>query len=152
MTQNEAVYMAVRAVFGELDTIPETGKWSSGQKEQVHGLMMQMYKAGQWTKQSGGTDNASLLKYIPGLVNNHVRKDKRLNGGVEYTPKNPGSRSGSGDEMVKNMRLLLSVTDDPEAKAAIQTEIDKRLAELKPKVDIAVEKLPESLRHLIPQS
>ena len=156
MTQNEAVFQAVSTVFGsELENdgrVPETGKWSEAQKEQVYAALMTSFKAGQWTKNSGGTDDAALLKYIPGLVNNHVRKDKRLNGGVEYVAKNPGSRSGSGDESVKAMRTLLSLTTDPSAKAAIQLEIDKRLAELKPKVEIKVDALPESLRHLIPQS
>lgn len=153
MTQNEAVFMAVRAVFGkDVEIIPETGKWSEKQKEGVYGMMMGMFKDGAWSKNSGGTDDAAVLKYIPGLVNNHVRKDKRLNGGIEYEVKRPGSRTGSGDETIKAMRTLLSVTSDPSAKNAIQVEIDKRLESLKPKVEIKVDALPESLRHLVPQN
>lgn len=152
MTQNEAVYLAVSAVFGkELDQdgrVPETGQWSAAQKEAVYSLMTQSFNAGEWEKKSGGTDPESVAKYIPGLVNNHVRKDKRLNGDVEYVAKRPGSRQGTGDESVKAMRTLLSMTTDPEAKAAIQLEIAKRIAELKPKVEINVEKLPPHLREL----
>ena len=150
MTQNEAVYLAVVAAFPNTEVVPETGRWTDAQKAEVYSAMMSMFKSGQWTKNSGGTDDASVLKYIPGLVNNHVRKDTRLNGGTKYEPKRPGSRSGSGDEAVKAMRTLLSVTSDPAAKNAIQVEIDKRLAELKPKTEIKAELLPESLRHLIP--
>lgn len=161
MTQREAVYMAVHTVFGELDTIPETGHWSDSQKKEVLGLMMQSFKAGEWTKNSGGQDDASLLKYIPGLVNNHVRKDKRLNGGVEYVAKNPGSRAGTGVEPAeqKAMRMLLATLRRRRchhgwcrARRAIPAEIEKRLAEINRKVEINVDALPESLRHLVPQS
>lgn len=154
MTQNEAVFQAVLAVFGnkgELDgAVPETGKWTDDQKNKVYGMLMQSFKAGEWDKNSGGQDEAAVMKYIPGLVNNHVRKDTRLNGGTKYEVKRPGIRTGSGDESVKAMRTLLSMTTDPAAKQAIQAEIDKRLETIKPKTVIDVEKLPESLRHLVP--
>lgn len=152
MTQGEAVYIAVRAVFSELDIIPATGTWSADQKERVFGMLLTSFRTGQWAKNSGGQDNDALLKYIPSLVNNHVRKDLRLNGGVKYEAKNPGSRSGSGDESVKAMRALLAITTDAAAKVAIQAEIDKRVLELKPKVEIKVDALPESLRHLVVKS
>lgn len=153
MTQNEAVVQAVLAVFGsngKLDgAVPETGRWSNDEKNAVHALMLDGWQKGMWVKSSGGQTTADLVKYIPGLVNNHVRKDLRLNGGTKYETKNPGSRAGSGDEALKAMRLLLSMTEDVDAKLAIQTEIDKRLGELKPKATINVSVLPESLRHLV---
>lgn len=152
MTQGEAVYIAVRAVFSELDIIPATGTWSADQKERVFGMLLTSFRTGQWAKNSGGQDDDALLKYIPSLVNNHVRKDLRLNGGVKYEAKNPGSRSGSGDESVKAMRALLAITTDAAAKVAIQAEIDKRVSILKPKVEIKVDALPESLRHLVVKS
>ena len=86
---------------------------------------------------------------MPGLVNNWLRKDGRLNGGVKYTAKNPGSRSGSGDEAIRAMKTLLSVTTDASAKLEIQAAIEARQAELKPKVEVNVAALPESLRHLV---
>ncbi len=154
MTQNEAVVKAVVAVFGnngKLDgAVPETGKWTDAQKQLVHAMVLESFKSGECVKASGGQTEADLIKYIPGLVNNHVRKDLKLNGGVKYEAKNPGIRAGTGDEAIKAMRTLLSITADPKAKAAIQSEIDKRLAELKPKQVIKAELLPESLRHLIP--
>lgn len=150
MTQNEAVYLAVVSTFPNTEIIPETSKWSDAQKEQVYSALMTSFKAGQWMKNSGGQDDASVMKYIPGLVNNHVRKDTRLNGGTKYEAKRPGSRSGSGDESIKAMRTLLSVTTDPAVKAQIQEAIDARVLELKPKTEIDASKLPESLRHLVP--
>lgn len=152
MTQNEAVYLAVVATFPNMDAVPETSKWTDAQKEQVYGMVLASFKSGACHKNSGGQTEADLIKYIPGLVNNHVRKDTRMNGGTKYEPKRPGSRSGSSDESVRAMRTLLSVTSDPTAKEQIQAAIDARLLELKPKTEIKVDALPEALRHLVPQS
>ena len=92
---------------------------------------------------------SELRKYTVGLVNNWIRKAPEFNSGSQYTAKNPGSRKGSGDETIKSLKALLSVTADSESKAEIQAEIDKRLAELKPKVEINISALPEHLRHLV---
>ena len=148
MTQGEAVFQVVREEFPE-GKVPSTTEWSKVQKDRVHSALLQMFLAGLVTKNSGGSDETSLMKYIPGLVNNWVRKDTRLNGGSQYVPKNPGSRTGSGDEVLKNLKLMLQQVTDPEAKVAVQQEIDKRLAELKPKVTVDVSKIPEHLRHLV---
>lgn len=149
MKQSEAVYLAVVNAFPDAEVIPSTSSWTDAQKQEVYGALLTSFKAGQWAKNSGGQDESSVMKYIPGLVNNHVRKDARLNGGTKYVAKNPGSRTGSGDESVKAMRTLLSVTTDPDAKAQIQAAIDTRIASLKPKQTINVDALPEALRHLV---
>lgn len=148
MTQGEAVYNAVCEVLGE----KPTGKveLSDAQLLAVEQRVFLSFKNGETVHSKNPSDEA-LLKYIPGLVNNWLRKDLRLNGGSPYQAKNPGSRSGSGDESVRAMKTLLSMTTDEDARAAIQLEIDKRVAEIKPKVEIKVEALPESLRHLVKQ-
>jgi len=68
--------------------------------------------------------------YVRGMIGNWLTKDTRLNGGEKYTPKNPGSRAGQGDEVMKNLRLLLKTIDDPEQKAHVEAEIEKRKSEL----------------------
>jgi hypothetical protein len=146
-SQGDAVFQAVRAVFPE-GAVPPTTDWSPIQKTEVHAYVLESFKSGETSHRKNPTE-AELIKYIPGLVNNWVRKDKRLNGGMKYTPKRPGSRAGSGDEMVRNMKLLLSATSDPAVKQQIQAEIDKRVSELKPKAEINVDALPEALRHLV---
>ena len=148
MTQGELVFLAVRKVFPE-GTVPSTTTWSKPQFEAVQAIVLDGFKTGLVNKNSGGNDEVSLRKYVPGLINNWVRKDKRLNGGETYIPKNPGSRTGSGDETLKNLKVLLAAVTDPEAKVAVQQEIDKRMAELKPKVEINLDLLPEHLRHLV---
>jgi len=95
---------------------------------------------------------SKLRSYCDGLVSNWLRKDDRLNGGEKYEPKNPGSRAGSGDEVVRELRKLKKITADETHLTAIDAEIEKRLAAIKASkakdVEIDVEKLPEELRHL----
>lgn len=101
--------------------------------------------------QSKVNDDAELKKYVSGLLNNWVRKDKEFNVGQTYEIKNPGSRSGSQDDQVKEMRKLLKITTDASAKEAIQKAIDERVATLKPdkQVSINIDALPEHLRHFV---
>ena len=94
-------------------------------------------------------DMSELKKYVHGLVNNWIRKNPEFNSGEKYTAKNPGSRQGSGDEQVREMRKLLKVTTDPESRKLIESAIQQRLEEIKPQVEIDVNKLPEHLRNLL---
>lgn len=96
-------------------------------------------------------DDKALKSYVSGLVNNWIRKAPEFNNGSKYQAKNPGSRAGSSDEQIKEMKKLLNTTTDATIKATIQAEIDARQAELvsasAPQID--VDKLPASLRHLV---
>lgn len=97
------------------------------------------------------SDDKALKSYVTGLVNNWIRKAPEFNAGSRYQAKNPGSRAGSGDEQIKEMKKLLSVTTDPKARQKIQEEIDARQSEIlyaaQPQIDVS--KLPENLRHLV---
>lgn len=97
------------------------------------------------------TDDSAMKTYVSGLVNNWVRKEKTFNAGKTYAAKNPGSRKGSSDEKIKQMKLLLGQTTNPEHRALIQAEIDSRIAEIKPTVSVEIDasKLPASLQHLV---
>lgn len=148
MTQGEAVFQAVLQVVGEprgkvLDYItPEETK-------QVEAVVFSMFKSGECSH-SKNPDDTTLMKYIPGLVNNWLRKDLRLNGGTEYQPKRPGSRTNSGDKQLANMKNLLKlVGPNKELETAIKLR-EAEVAEMrKPVVDI--NHIPEELRHLVPQ-
>jgi hypothetical protein len=125
-------------------------------KANVRSILFTMFKQGEVeykaSFQSKVDDDSELKKYISGLVNNWIRKAKEFNAGQTYKAKNPGSRAGSQDPEVKEMRKLLSVTTDPQSRAMIQEAIDKRVAELKAEknqVEINVDNLPSHLRHLI---
>lgn len=150
MTQREAVYKVVTDVVGEVRP-GEAVKLDSAQKKEVHETLIAMFLNGE-VDFRGTVDEITIRKYVPGLVNNWLRKDTRLNGGEKYVPKNPGSRAGSGDEALKAMRALLASTQDPEARREIEMAIEERKAELKPKQEINVDALPEHLRRFVPQS
>ncbi len=146
MSQGEAVFQAVNEVLE--GCIEGAVDLSDSQTEAVYAKVLLAFQEGR-TVHSKNPDEATLRKYIPGLVNNWLRKDTRLNGGTKYTTKNPGSRAGSGDETVRTMKALLSITEDEAARATIQAEIDRRVASLRPVTKINVDLLPESLRHLV---
>jgi len=149
MKQKDAVFNAVVAVKGTSD-FSGAVTLTKEERSTVASTLFAGIRNG--TVASGdelkSADDTKLTGYISGLVSNWLRKDTRLNGGVAYVAKNPGTRTGSGDESLKAMRALYGSTTDEEARAEIQSEIDKRIAELKPKKVINVAALPESLRHL----
>lgn len=149
ITQGEAVFQAVREVFPD-GAVPNTTEWTAAQKEKVNAIVFHFFKTGV-TVHKSNPDDAALLKYIPGLVNNWVRKDKRLNGGTTYQAKNPGSRMGAGDEQLKNLKLLLAAVTDEETKSKVQAAIAQRQEELKPKANINIEALPPHLRAFVKQ-
>lgn len=146
MNQREGVYEAVSAVVGEINGKVEL---SDAQKKEVHNLVFAWFKAGEIEYKGGCPSDEQLKKYIPGLVNNWMRKDPNLNGGEKYVTKKPGSRAGSGDEQLKAMKALHSITTDPEAKEQIMQAIIARQEELKPVKVINVAALPPELRKFV---
>ena len=148
MTQKEAVFQAMINVCGEQDGAYNPSKEERGQ---VNNILFEGFKAESISFDGELPEDSKLKAYVSGLQSNWLRKDKRLNGGVQYQAKNPGSRTGSTDPQVKAMRLLLATKADADERAEIQTFIDKRLAEIKPAktVTIDVDALPEELKHLV---
>lgn len=131
LTQKEAVFQAVCNV---------TGHKGEGQviisKEQraaVNAILFEGFKSGTIELDREYTDS-DLKGYVSGLQSNWLRKDKRLNGGMTYVAKNPGSRAGSTDPQLKAMRALLSTMSGPEYtdadRAEVQGHIDAKVAEI----------------------
>ena len=146
MTQKEAVFQAISNVMGTQDGAFSPTK---EQRASVNQILFEGFRSGSIELDREYSDS-ELKAYVSGLQSNWLRKDKRLNGGVTYVAKNPGSRTGSTDASVKAMRALLNTKTDPVEKAEIQGFIDKRLAEIKPAktVTINVADLPPELQHL----
>lgn len=134
MKQKDAVYQAVVNVCGEQDGAYTPTK---EQRAQVNAILFEGFRANEIAIDKT-FDDAGLKQYVSGLQSNWLRKDSRLNGGVKYEAKNPGSRTGSTDPQIKAMRLLLSTKSDPSEVAEIQSFIDKRLAEIKPAKSVAL--------------
>lgn len=149
MTQKEAVFTAITNLF-EI----ESGfavQLDKSQRADVVSILVEGFKSGKVSYDGGLPEDKELRNYCNGLLSNWLRKDTRLNGGVKYEAKNPGSRAGSTDPQVKAMRILLSTKSDPTERAEIQAFIDRRLAEIKPakSATFNVDDVPAELRHLI---
>ncbi len=98
-------------------------------------------------------------EYVPGLVNNWLRKDPNLNGGTKYIAKNPGSRAGAKDDYLTNLRNLKKqleasgIAEDDEQMDAVNTAITARLNELKiakvKTIMVNTDLLPDNLKGLV---
>ena len=159
-SQREATVNAIMAVLSDRGVNFELGGstnvstvLTAEDKKKVQTILSNGFNKGEIqlsteasAKYVGNT--SEMNKYVSGLINNWVRKFPDFNAGTKYEAKNPGSRAGTGDEQVKEMRKLLKVTSDSEAKLAIQSAIDSRLAEIKPATEtkINLEAIPAELR------
>lgn len=132
MSQADAVHSAVLSTLGIIEGKVELTK---EQRSQVHEAVFLMFQSGETgfreteSNKAKLADADALRSYITGLVSNHLRKDKRLNGNVAYQPKNPGSRPS--DPTLKELRKLLSNYEAGSSEAnLVQEAIDKRTAEI----------------------
>jgi hypothetical protein len=145
LNQKEATYQAIINVCGVHDGPYNPTK---EQRAQVNAILVAGFMAGSIELERSFTES-ELKAYVSGLQSNWLRKDKRLNGGIKYEAKNPGSRAGMGDAQLREMKKLLSTVTDPADKAEIEECIKARQAELnesKQKVVVNFAALPESLR------
>lgn len=160
--QRTGVYNAIVAFCDENNVAFEDGMEFVPTKEQrteIIALVAAAFEAEEITMSEEAKEKynnlAKLKSYSNGLVSNWLRKDPRLNGNVKHEIKNPGSRAGSGDPVIKELRKLKKTLTSGSAEfTAVDQEINKRLekvqAEKAKKVTIDVDQIPEELRHLIP--
>lgn len=144
MNQKEAVFKAVVAVTGfSGEGVCEPTR---EQRASIQAILVEGFKSGGIELRKSFSDS-ELKVYVSGLVSNWLRKDKRLNGNIDYEPKNPGSRAGSGDAQLKALRALMSTLTDPTDRAEVQKHIDARVTEIEmsrmPEIDYS--KLPAEL-------
>lgn len=153
-SQRESVFAAVCLVCGDFGNKIEPTK---EQRAKIVELVVADFKSNQAVLSDDARakfdTDAKLKTYTSGLVSNWIRKDTRLNGGEKYETKNPGSRAGQSDEMLKNLKALRSQLTDTSHIAAVDEKIAEREAELaktKAKtVTINVDAIPEDLRYLL---
>ncbi len=156
MKQNDAVFGAVCAVLGN-DQFETAVELTKEQRETVISIVTDGIISGTVdfsAEAKAKYDTPAKVKsYTSGMVSNHLRKDKRLNGGTKYETKNPGSRAGQGDDQLKAMRALRSKLTDPEQIALVDAEIAARTEAIRAAkvkaVEINISSIPEHLRHLV---
>jgi hypothetical protein len=144
MKQSDAVYNAVTGVFEDAGVQFEAGMNASTlltqeMRDNVTAIVTEGFTSDSisFEKTPANAEKLSssskLSAYVSGLISNWLRKDKRLNGGVAYVAKNPGSRVGSTDPQLKTLRALHKQFKDVDGTkaAAIQTTINNRVATLR---------------------
>ena len=154
--QKEAVFTAVCAVL-EQESFDSAVDLTKEQRATVINIVAQGLQDGSVQLSEAAAakfdTEAKIKNYTNGLVSNWLRKDKRLNGGVKHTIKNPGSRAGSGDPVLKNLKLFKSTLTDPAHIAAVEAEITARSEQLRAekakKVEINMDLIPAELQSLI---
>lgn len=103
----------------------------------------------RFTEKTKG-DPKAVRRYVVGLVNDRLRKAKKLNGSTKYVAANPGKLKGSRDPEMKSLKQVLEITTDESNRKDIQLEIDRRQKELdlekKKTVTIDVKFLSPELR------
>lgn len=154
--QKEGVFAAVCAVVGA-ESFDEAVKLTKEQTATTITMLVESFYAGEISLSEEAKtkfkEEKEMKKYCNSLLSNWLRKDKRLNGNVEHAIKNPGSRAGSGDKILKELKKLKTTLTDETQVAVVQAEIDKRIealaAEKAKSVEINPELIPEELRNLI---
>lgn len=155
-TQKEAVFSAVCSVLGQdsFDQAVELTKdeWATVIEIVTQGLINGEVDFSDSARAKYDTESKTKT-YTNGLVRNWLRKDKRLNGGVKHTIKNPGSRAGAGDAVLKNLKHFKSTLTDPAHIEAVDAEIAKRMQQLQAekakKVEINMDLIPDDLKDLV---
>lgn len=158
ISQKEAVFSAVTSVLSEAGIqVDEGSNYAESLTRELRASVTQIlvegFNSGTIALEKSFEDESALRTYCSGLTSNWLRKDTRMNGGMKYTAKNPGSRVGSSDPQLKAMRVLLSTQEDESKRAEIQSFIDARVASIKaakkPAKTINVADLPAELQHLV---
>jgi len=156
-SQKEAVFSAITSVTNEAGlSVAEGTDYSTvlnrEHRAQITSILVEGFRNGSIALDKTFEDESGLRTYCSGLTSNWLRKDKRLNGGMKYVAKNPGSRVGSSDPQLKAMRVLLSTQEDAAKRAEIQGFIDARVASIKaskkPSKTFNAADLPAELQYL----
>jgi hypothetical protein len=163
MNQREAVYTATRSVLKDANVSFEDGGdvgsvMTDDLRKRVHAIVCQGFQDGNVSFKNNDSNAAKLSNevklsvYVSGLISNWYRKDARFNGNSKYSPKNPGSRTGSTDSQIKALKALhkqFTAAGDSDKVTSIEEALKARTAELAvskiKKVTIDTTVLPASL-------
>lgn len=134
LTQKEAVVQAVMEVLGSdfSSDISVSDQLTKEQTTQVKETIFSQIQAGD-VSFNKDVDETTLKRYVSGMVSNHCRKAKELNGGAKYSPKTTGR--GSRDPQLSAMNLLLKQVTETDGEESdnytkVFTAISARRTEL----------------------
>jgi hypothetical protein len=159
-SQKEVVYSAISAFMHESGR-----QWDDGDKvdlspedrKTITTMIVAAIDVGEmeFSAEARAKHNTpeKVRNYSTGLLSNWLRKDPRLNGGEKHSIKNPGSRVGQDDNVVKALRQLRKELTVPKEIAAVDSEIELRLTQLRndkiKSTRINIDNIPAHLLHLV---
>lgn len=153
LTQRESVFQAICEVLG-FDGFDTVVMLSKDDKAKVNTIVTDAIMA----KVVDFSDEARIKYstadkvsgYVNGMITNWLKKDPRLNGGVKYVAKNPGSRAGQGDSTLKELKKLMTIVSDADQRVAIEAAIETRKSEIATEkaktVTLDLTKIPDDLK------
>lgn len=163
ISQKESVVKEVKSILGSSfdASTPAREQLSDDQLKTVKANIVAGIIAGEVDFKKDTTDEKEITRYVSGMVSNHLRKAKELNGGQTYSPQSTGR--GSRDPQISELnKLLKTYTEGSEEYNQIVTAIESRKAELaaersaaakerkkqKELKSIDMESLPDNLKDL----
>jgi len=142
ISQKEAVVNEVKSILGSSfdPSLPAKGQLTSDQLSAVKSNIVDGIVNGSVTFNKDTSDVKEVSKYVSGMVSNHFRKSKELNGGNSYTPQSAGR--GSRDSQISELnKLLKTFPEGSEEYEQVVLAIGSRKNELASlKVKVAKEK------------
>lgn len=111
--QKEAVVNAVESVLGSGFTKGETvvkNVVTADQLAQVRQQVFDGIKNGSISYNGDTTNDQALRRYVNGMIQNHFRKAKELNGGNKYVPTSTGT--SRRDPQLSNLKKLLKTYEE----------------------------------------
>lgn len=132
-SQKQAVIDAISTVLGNSFVSGETNVrevLTSEQLEQVRDLVANGILNGDVTFGKDTSDADDVRRYVNGMIDNHIRKAKELNGGSKYVA---AKTRGPRDEQLSTLKKLLKTYEEGSAQykqvlSAISTRQNEILA------------------------
>jgi hypothetical protein len=163
ISQKQSVVNAVSQVLGSSfdPAVPARDQLSDAQLTSVKSFVTSAIMSGSVEYSKDISDEKEVAKYVSGMVSNHLRKAKELNGGATYVPQSTGrgSRDGQISELNKLLKtyaegteeynqILAAIGSRKTELSAEKAAISKEKRKAKELSSIDMEALPESLRSL----
>lgn len=163
ISQKVAVVNEVKAILGSSfdPSTPAKEQLTSDQFETIKSNIVSGIISGSISFNKDVSDEKEVSRYVSGMISNHFRKAKELNGGTAYSPQSTGR--GSRDPQLSELSKLLGTYEEgSEEFNQIVSAINSRKNELAAeKAVVAAEKkrakelaslntdaLPESVKGL----
>lgn len=163
ISQKQSVVNGVKHVLGSSfdPSVSARDQLSDDQLSSVKSYVTNQITSGLVEYSKDISDEKEVSKYVSGMVSNHLRKSKELNGGSAYVPQatGRGSRDSQISELNKLLKTYAEGTDEynqildainsrKEEINSEKAEVSKEKRKAKELSSINLEALPESLKNL----